>query len=73
MSNQLIYLSGTGTFFGANDGAYFIDIDILDDDEREEVYEEIEACGEIPWETVEKIAIPIATWVLSTTVDVSTA
>jgi|TARA_B110000263_G_scaffold151031_1_gene131085 hypothetical protein len=58
MSDVLIYHSGTGAFFGADDDVYMIDIDLLNDDEREEVYEEIEGCGEIPWETVEKIAVP---------------
>ena len=73
MSNQLIYHSGTGTFFGADDGAYLIDIDLLGEDEREAVVYELEAYGEMPWEKVEKIALPVVSWVLSTTVDGSTA
>ena len=37
MSNKLIYHAGTGTFFGADDDVYVIDLDSLVGEAREEV------------------------------------
>ena len=56
MSNKLIYHAGTGTFFGADDDVYVIDLDSLVGEAREEVVYELEAYGEMPWEKVRHIA-----------------
>ena len=53
--SKVIYHAGTGTYFGAEDEAFIIDLDKLPDD--------FDDLNELDWDIVEPHAIPVVDYI----------